>query len=62
MLLYDYNMMHSSDRLRSQNGETGMLGSNVINNGNRTEWSPTLSVIIRVIDKIGRPGSESPIC
>ena len=55
-------MMHSSNRRRSQNGETGMLGSNVINNGNRTEWSPTLSVIIRVIDKIGRPGSGSPIC
>jgi len=33
-----------------------------INNGNRTEWSPIRSVIIRVINKIGRPRSGSPIC
>ena len=33
-----------------------------ISNGNRTEWSPTRSVIIRVIHKIGRPRSGSPIC
>jgi hypothetical protein len=33
-----------------------------INNGNRTEWSLILSVIIRVINKIGRPRSLSPIC
>ena len=26
-----------------------------INNGNRTEWSPVQSVIIQVINKIGRP-------
>ena len=26
-----------------------------LNNGNRTKWSPIRSVIIRVIDKIGRP-------
>ena len=33
-----------------------------INNGNRTEWSPIRSVIIRVINKIGRPrsGSRTP--
>ena len=31
-------------------------------NGNRTEWSPIWSVIIRVINKIGRPRSGSPIC
>ena len=31
-------------------------------NGNRTEWSPFWSVIIRVINKIGRPRSGSPIC
>ena len=31
-------------------------------NGNRTEWSPVRSVIIRVINKIGRPRSGSPIC
>ena len=34
----------------------------VICNGNRTEWSPIRSVIIRVINKIGRPRSGSPIC
>ena len=32
------------------------------NNGNRTEWSPVRSVIIRVINKIERPRSGSPIC
>ena len=34
----------------------------LISNGNRTEWSPIRSVIIRVINKIGRPHSGSPIC
>ena len=34
----------------------------VISNGNRTEWSLIRSVIIRVINKIGRPRSGSPIC
>ena len=34
----------------------------IITNGNRTEWSPIRSVIIRVIKKIGRPRSGSPIC
>ena len=33
-----------------------------ISNGNRTEWSPVGSVIIRVINKIGRPRRGSPIC
>ena len=33
-----------------------------ISNGNSTEWSPIRSVIIRVINKIGRPRSGSPIC
>ena len=33
-----------------------------VSNGNRTEWSPIRSVIIRVINKIGRPRSGSPIC
>ena len=31
-------------------------------NGNRTEWSPIRSVIIQVINKIGRLHSTSPIC
>ena len=34
----------------------------LINNGNRTEWSPIHSEIIRVINKIGRPRSASLIC
>ena len=34
----------------------------MIYNGNRTEWSPIRSVIIRVINEIGRPRSASPIC
>ena len=34
----------------------------IISNGNRTEWSPIRSVIMRVINKIGRPRSGSPIC
>ena len=34
----------------------------IISNGNRTEWSPIRSVIIQVINKIGRPRSRSPIC
>ena len=38
------------------------ISSNVINDGNRNEWSPSWSVIIRVINKIGRPRSGSPIC
>ena len=35
-----------------------------VSNGNRTEWSPIRSVIIRVINKIGRPrsGSDGLIC
>ena len=34
----------------------------IISNGNRTKWSPIRSVIIQVINKIGRPRSGSPIC
>ena len=34
----------------------------IISNGNRTEWSPIRSVIIRVINNIGRPRSGNPIC
>ena len=33
-----------------------------VRNGNRTEWSPIGSVIIRVINKIGRPRNGSLIC
>ena len=34
----------------------------MINNDNRTEWSPLRSVIIREMSKIRRPQSRSPIC
>jgi len=34
----------------------------LINNGNRTEWSPIRSVIIQVINKIGQQHSGSLIC
>ena len=34
----------------------------LISNANRTEWSPFRFVIIRVINKIGRPRSRSPFC
>ena len=33
-----------------------------ITNGNRIEWSPVWSVIIRMMNKMGRPRSGSPIC
>ena len=33
-----------------------------ISTDNRTDRSPILSVVIRVINKIGRPRSGSPIC
>ena len=33
-----------------------------ISNGNRIEWSPIRSVIIREVNKIRRPRSGSPIC
>ena len=33
-----------------------------VNNGNRTEWSPIRSVIIRLVNKIRRPRGGSPIC
>ena len=34
----------------------------IISNGNRTKWSPKRSVMMRVINKIRRPRSGSPIC
>ena len=39
-----------------------ITSASLLSNGNRTEWSPIRSVIIRVINKIGRPRSGSPIC
>ena len=40
---------------------SGILGKILINNGNRTKWSPFWSVIIQVIDKIGQVQSGSLI-
>ena len=42
---HNYNKIVKSD----------WLSTALICNGNRTEWSPIRSVIIRVINKIGRP-------
>ena len=47
---------------KKQNIALGTTTTTIICNGNRTEWSPIRSVIIRVINKIGRPRSGSPIC
>ena len=47
------------DRLRTGSIR---LATILINDGNRTEWSPFRSVIIRVINKIGRQRNGRPIC
>ena len=39
-----------------------MPKTTLINNGIKTEWSPTRPAIIRVINKTGQPRSGSPIC
>ena len=46
----------SKDQLTKRKGRI------LISNGNRNEWDPIRSVIIRVINKIGRPRIGSPIC
>ena len=51
---------HCKEQLDSD--RNGAIKVNVISNGNRTEWGPIRFVVIRVIDKIGRPRSGSPIC
>ena len=40
---------------------TNLWGRKAISDSNRTKWSSIRSVIIRVIDKIGRPRNGSPI-
>ena len=37
-------------------------GMGITCNSKRTEWSPIRSVIMRVINKIGRSRNGSPIC
>ena len=55
---HDYMVNHNYSKIL----ESDWLSPAMIYNGNRTEWSPIRSVIIRVINKIGRPRSGSPIC
>ena len=47
---------------RERKNDNNNNDNDKISNGNRTEWSPIRSVIIRGINKIGRPGGGSPIC
>ena len=56
------NSLLSSLLLSCFSGELCHFGFPLLSNGKRTEWSPIRSVIIRVINKIGRPRSGSPIC
>ena len=44
------------------NSHSNWIEWSTIHNGNRTEYSPIQSVIIRVIKKIGRPRSNIPVC
>ena len=54
---YDENCAHLVRSLAQIGCDRALIG-----NGNGTDWSPIRSVIIRVINKIGRPRSGSPIC
>ena len=56
------NLLTKKCATQSANSNLWVLLINAVSNGNRTEWSPIRSVIIRVINKIGRPRSGSPIC
>ena len=63
-ILFTINSLEKKKKLFIQNTiyNSCRFKKHVICNGNRTEWSPIRSVIIRVINKIGRPRSGSPIC
>ena len=52
---------YSYSRTYSQNNANWLVLSLRINNSNGTEWSPIQSVIIRLINKIGRLRSGRPI-
>ena len=41
--------------LCNKNASSDWIEWSTIHNRNRTEWSPIRSVIVRVINKIGRP-------
>ena len=53
---------NNNDDHADDNDDDSDDDDDTVSNGNRTEWSPIRSVIIRVINKIGRPRSGSPIC
>ena len=53
---------NNNDDHADDNDDDSDDDDDTVSNGNRTEWSPIRSVIIRVINKIGRPRSRSPIC
>ena len=61
-IVHTLNLLTKKCATQSANSNLWVLLINAVSNGNRTEWSPILSVIIRVINKIGRPRSGSPIC
>ena len=54
--------IYSNQKLPNESSKYLSDGDPVVSNGNRTEWSPIRSVIIRVINKIRRPRSGSLIC
>ena len=47
-------------QINSSSSSSTSSSSSSSSNGNSTEWSPIRTVIIRVINKIGRPRSGSP--
>ena len=59
MKMYSNNGMFTFNQFKIDYSINQLI---LINNGNRTEWSPIRSVIIRVINKIGLPLRGRPIC
>ena len=60
----EFRYSFSSNNIYGRKIQLIIKNINLISNGNRTVWSPNKirSVIIWVINKIGRPRSRSPIC
>ena len=59
MKMYSNNGMFTFNQFKIDYSINQLI---LINNGNRTEWSPIRSVIIRAINKIGLPLRGRPIC
>ena len=57
-----FNDNNNDDHADDNDDDSDDDDDDTVSNGNRTEWSPIRSIIIRVINKIGRPRSGSPIC